>query len=420
MNEEVKICKKCRKMLPLSKFRLMHAKNHTYYLGHCKDCEREYSKRYGKEKRKTKFSDEIEILIARQYKKIKRERILNLDKAKIEPVGSDEIFVRLMDYKDIWLSNYGRLIQKRDKTYTLVNSYFDNNGVRYNVQKNVFQDGIWKYKKTVLYAAKAVVEEFIVNPDVLNNYYVWHRGFDKKDCYYKNLYPLNQEQYRVIRKNFRETEDDSEEFIIRVMNDIMFKPDDWSRKAMRPTVSKVGYWGTTEIEYKSEAYNRWCDMIHRCYNEKFHQRCPQYKICTVCEEWKNYSNFKVWYKKNKVSDSPMDLDKDILFKGNTVYGPDTCCFVPHEINTLFLTCKASRGNYPLGVYKDSDSDKYISEMSFAGRVIKIGYFDTPKEAFKAYKKYKEKFIKDIANRYKGKIPDKVYRAMMDWKVKITD
>ena len=333
----------------------------------------------------------------------------------------DEIFVRLLDYKDTWLSNYGRLIRKKEKTFTLANPYFQkDSGFCYNVYKNVFQDGIWKYKKTTLYAARAVIDEFIMNPDVLHNRYIWHKGFDKKDCYYKNLYPLNQEQYRVVRKNFRETGNDSEEFIIRVMNDIRFKADDWSRKVMCPKIENVGYWGSTETDIKSESYLRWCDMIHRCYNEKFHQRCPQYKKCTVCKEWKNYSNFKVWYEKNKVSDESMDLDKDILFKRNAVYGPDTCCFVPHEINTLFTTCKASRGNYPIGAYKDSGSDKFISSVNFAGKNITIGSFDTPKEAFKAYKKYKEKFIKEIANRYKEKIPDKVYRAMMNWKIEITD
>ena len=33
-------------------------------------------------------------------------------------------------------------------------------------------------------------------------------------------------------------------------------------------------------------------MLVRCYNAKFHERQPQYKGCTVCEEWLNYSNFK--------------------------------------------------------------------------------------------------------------------------------
>ena len=36
------------------------------------------------------------------------------------------------------------------------------------------------------------------------------------------------------------------------------------------------------------------------------------------------------------------------------------------------------------------------------------------------KAYKEEFIKNMAMRYKEKIPGKVYNAMMDWKVEIDD
>lgn len=61
-----------------------------------------------------------------------------------------------------------------------------------------------------------------------NNVYVWHSGHDKEDCYYKNLYPLNQEQFRIVNNHFQKTGDDSEQFILNVMNDIRYKPDNWS------------------------------------------------------------------------------------------------------------------------------------------------------------------------------------------------
>lgn len=161
-------------------------------------------------------------------------------------------------------------------------------------------------------------------------------------------------------------------------------------------------------------------MINRCYNKKFLERQKQYKECTVCEEWLNYSNFKVWYDQNKVSGMSFDLDKDILFKGNKVYSPETCCFVPHAINTLFLGTKAARGNFPIGVYCDKDSKKYRAEMSFMGRQIKLGCFDTAESAFNRYKKYKEDFIRDMAEQYKDKISHKVYEAMLKWQIEIDD
>lgn len=421
-NLETKICKKCGRVLPIEKFRLVNGQFHyPYYLGHCKECEYKYQRGYLEEKNKIEFSDGLEILIGRQYKETKPERILDISKINIIPLGTDEVFVKLMDYKDVWLSNYGRVVRYSHGKYNLLQGSFDSNGaLRYTVKKNVFFDGKWIYKSVHLYAAKAVVEEFIVNPDKTNNVYIWHSGFDKQDHYYRNLYPLNQKQYTTVRNHFNETGDDSEEFIIKVMNDIRYKPDDWSKKAMEPVMCGMAYRGSENVDCKSESYLKWHDMINRCYNAKFHERQPQYKGCTVCEEWLNYSNFKVWYDQNKMDGMVLDLDKDILFKGNKVYSSETCCFVPHAINTLFLNSKKNRGDLPLGVHFDNDKGKYRAEMSFMGRQIKLGTFDTAKDAFARYKEYKEDFIQDMAEQYRDVISDKVYEAMMDWKIEIDD
>ena len=204
------------------------------------------------------------------------------------------------------------------------------------------------------------------------------------------------------------------------MNDIRYKPDNWSRRAMEPVMCGVGYHGSENVDCTSESYLKWHDMLVRCYNEKFHERQPQYKGCTVCEEWLNYSNFKVWYDQNKIPGMSLDLDKDILFKGNKIYSPETCCFVPHAINTLFLNKKADRGDFPIGVSYEKDKKKFRAYMSFMGKQIKIGTFDTAESAFARYKEYKENFIKDMAEQYKDEIPYKVYEAMMNWKIEIID
>ncbi len=425
MNTEVsqtKICKKCGRLLPIEKFRLVKGQFHNpYYLGQCRECEYKYQREYLEEKNKISFSDDLEILIQRHYKEIKSERIVDISNIKIIPLGTDEVFVKLMDYKNAWLSNYGRAIRFSDDKYNLLQGSYDNYGaLRYSLKKNVFHNGKWIYKSVPLYAAKAVVEEFIVNPDKENNVYIWHSGYDKQDYYYRNLYPLNQEQYRMVKNHFNKTGDDSEEFILKVMNDIRYKPDDWSKRTMEPVMCGVGYRGSENVDCKSESYLKWHDMINRCYNTKFHERQPQYRGCSVCEEWLNYSNFKVWYDQNKIPGMSLDLDKDILFKGNKVYSPETCCFVPHAINTLFLSKKADRGDFPIGVSYEKDKKKYRAYMSFMGEQIKIGTYDTAESAFARYKEYKEYFIKDVAEQYKDEIPYKVYEAMMNWKIEIDD
>lgn len=420
--EEIKECSKCGRKLPIERFRLVRGQfRNPYYLSQCKECEYIYQRKYLEEKNEIKFSDDLEMLIDIQYKKIRPERILGLSKTGISEIGTDEIFVRLMDCKNYYLSNYGRGIHYVNGKYVLLTGSYDNDGVlRYSVAKDTYIDGKWVYKRVALYVPQAVVCEFIVNPDMKNNTYIWHSGYNKEDNYYRNLYPLNQEQYRVVKNHFMKTGDDSEWFILNVINDMRFKPDDWSKRCMKPIMCGVGYRGSENVDCNSEAYLRWHDMMSRCYNEKFHKRQPQYKDCTVSLELHNFSNFKVWYDSRKYGNEPLDIDKDILFKGNTEYGQDTCCFVPHMINALFVNSKANRGDCPIGVHWDNDKGKYRASMAFMGESIKLGTFRTQEEAFERYKEYKEDFIKDIAEQYRGKIPDKVYQAMLNWEIEITD
>ncbi len=139
------------------------------------------------------------------------------------------------------------------------------------------------------------------------------------------------------------------------------------------------------------------------------------KGCAICEEWLNYSNFKVWYDQHKINGISLDLNKDILFKGNKVYSSEAVALVPHAINTLFLNGKKNRGDLPLGVHFDKSKDKYRAAMAFMGEQIKPGTFDTAEAAFVRYKEYKEDFIQDMAEQYRGEIPDKIYEAMMGGK-----
>lgn len=50
----------------------------------------------------------------------------------------------------------------------------------------------------------------------------------------------------------------------------------------------------------------------------------------------------------------------------------------------------------------------------------IGSFNTPEEAFEAYKTAKEKQIKEVADKWKPLIKPKVYQAIYNYKVEITD
>ena len=174
------------------------------------------------------------------------------------------------------------------------------------------------------------------------------------------------------------------------------------------------------------SYTCWKDMLKRCYSVKWQEKNQTYKGCSVCDDWLYYPNFKNWYDKSyyEVENKTSQLDKDVLTKGNKIYSPETCIFVPKFINTLFVKSQKARGELPIGVSYYKASKKYQAKL----RVFKngksttkhLGYFDTADEAFEVYKRVKEDYIKEIADEYKDKIPTKLYEAMYSYKVDIDD
>ena len=105
-----------------------------------------------------------------------------------------------------------------------------------------------------------------------------------------------------------------------------------------------------------KSYAIWHAMLERCYSKKKQLKMPTYVGCSVCDEWIYFSNFKVWFDLNHNED--FELDKDILIKGNKVYGPETCRYVPKYINQLLVYSGRDRGNLHLGVSKHSSGKGY--------------------------------------------------------------
>lgn len=168
------------------------------------------------------------------------------------------------------------------------------------------------------------------------------------------------------------------------------------------------------------SYKYWASMIMRCYSQSMHRKRPRYKDCTVCEDWLYFSNFKKWFDENYIEGN--QLDKDILVKGNKVYSPETCCFVPSKINNLFESSKSYRGKYPIGVSFNKQWMKFETHIRLKDRRIFLGYFNSAEEAFEVYKKAAEAKIKEIAKEYleKGLIKDYVYKEMIKYEVNIND
>ena len=175
--------------------------------------------------------------------------------------------------------------------------------------------------------------------------------------------------------------------------------------------------------------NKWGSMLRRCFDNKLKERNPTYEGVTCCERWLCFANFledfeilKQEYSWNE--NEKLNLDKDILHKGNKIYSLENCVLVPDWINLLFTKRDNDRGSYPVGVTYHKIAKKYKAQCNINGKFIGLGYYNTIEEAFNAYKQAKEQEIKRVANDcvLKGYITQesRLYNAMISYQVKIDD
>lgn len=183
--------------------------------------------------------------------------------------------------------------------------------------------------------------------------------------------------------------------------------------------------GENDLDEMAEnlvSYKKWASMLRRCYDRNYNVKNETYNECYVCDDWKLFSNFKKWF------DDPTNgyidgyhLDKDLLLKGNKVYSPETCCFLPHEINqTLSRKGKNKNDELPRGVYQHGNHYEVV--MSKYGKTIYIGSTPTIEEAFFLYKEEREKYIHTLADSYyrDKKITEKVYNALKNYTININE
>ena len=193
-----------------------------------------------------------------------------------------------------------------------------------------------------------------------------------------------------------------------------------------PSVYSVGIVG---IKYppsinsrNTKEYDLWHSMLQRCYSTTLKKKRPTYEGCKCSDNFLHYEYFYEWCNKQigfGVAD--FELDKDLLMKGNKVYSENICVFIPKEINSLLTKSTASRGKYPIGVYWSKRDKAFVAMVcKNKGKQEYLGHFKTEIEAFDAYKTAKESFIKEQAEKWKGKIGEKAYEALMNYTVEITD
>lgn len=199
------------------------------------------------------------------------------------------------------------------------------------------------------------------------------------------------------------------------------------RDLNEPSVYGIGCFGVgpytshnTEGKLTKE-YNLWSGIMTRCYNPKYHTEKPTYLKSEVDPRFHCFQDFALWCQsQHGFREASWHLDKDILQKGNKTYSPDVCVFVPAEINSLLTKANANRGDFPIGVSWCEGKEKFMACLRKNNKTKHIGYFKTSTEAFLAYKREKELYIKEVAEKYSKIIDKRVFDALLKYEVDITD
>lgn len=133
-------------------------------------------------------------------------------------------------------------------------------------------------------------------------------------------------------------------------------------------------------------YKAWVNILRKCYQKHTSSRY------VVAKEWYQFTNFRFWMEQQSWENKQLSIEA--LSPWNKVYSPDTCVFVYPEIITLFRYQWVKSGEYPSGVC--FHQNKFRARGRVEGRIVELGYYDTPEEASKAYRGFRADLMRSIA------------------------
>lgn len=186
-----------------------------------------------------------------------------------------------------------------------------------------------------------------------------------------------------------------------------------------PSVFGVGYYGSPDTKTSHPATRRWLSLMKRCYDESSLE--PAYYDANVITHWHNSSTFQEWaVVQPGFNMKGWELDKDLLVKGNKIYSPETCVFLPKNVNAALTKRQNYRGDYPIGVQPSKSGNRFEAWCGDGSRSRYLGVFGTVLEAFLCYKAKKEEMLKSLADKYRDDLDPRAYQALYNYEVEITD
>ena len=131
----------------------------------------------------------------------------------------------------------------------------------------------------------------------------------------------------------------------------------------------------TANDKNQRIYRTWKNMLCRCYSEKYQEKHPTYKGCSVCNNWLMLSNFIRdlkfidGYDEEKFLNGNLCLDKDIKSNGeNKEYSLNNCLWVSSAEN-IRQAIKTREDNYFKN--KNNPCSIKIAQYDKNGNIIKI-------------------------------------------------
>jgi hypothetical protein len=152
--------------------------------------------------------------------------------------------------------------------------------------------------------------------------------------------------------------------------------------------------------------NRWDQLSKRCKPGSVQQLRSDSYLGTE-NSFENFQQFVEWSRGEVGYDLVDDygkkwsIDKDILSTGSAFkrYSPDTCLYVPHEVNMFLVSGRPSV--LPLGVYFSKARGLYVAQIKNRNQATNLGGYDCPLEAHRAWQKAKVLMGREIATPFKS-------------------
>lgn len=196
---------------------------------------------------------------------------------------------------------------------------------------------------------------------------------------------------------------------------------------MKKFYNSKGVYKTRIDGDKTKACQLWENIRNRMYylpkmNES---KFGKYSLVDICDSWCDFQNFAKWVADNQYYHKGWVLDKDLLTtSGKGVYGPETCVFLPDEVNKALNTKSRCRGMYPLGVSRIGKSEMLSvqydcknPDYAFRESVTHERLSDV---WHSKYKKAREGYIHNLGEMYKHQLDPRAYVAIMNYEINMED